>query len=155
MTPVEHVVVAVAARAVVSSANGSNSGARLEHRERGGRHVVAGERGQVRRLLVGVAPQRRARWRRRAGRERGDREAHVAVGERLGGEHGRDRRALADRAAELLGDAEHREPELARLAEQLVGARARGVGVGAAGPQPLGGELAERLARASAARRSG
>ena len=80
---------------------------RLEHRQRGGGDVLAGERRQVGRLLVGVAPEAE-----RGGdggrREGGDGEAHVAVGERLGDQHGGDGRALLDHAAELLGHAEHR-----------------------------------------------
>ncbi len=70
--------------------------ARLEQRERRGGHVLADELGQVRGLLVGVAPQAE-RGRDAGGRQARDRDPHVALGERLGHQHGGDGRALGRR----------------------------------------------------------
>ena len=70
----------------------------------------------------------------------------IAVGERLGQQHAGDGAALGHHAAELLGDPERREPELAGFVEQLGRGRARRVGVRGRGAHLLGGERADRLA---------
>ncbi len=69
------------------------------------RHVVADERGQVGGLLLGVAPQHE-RVRDGGGGQAGDREAHVAVGERLGDQRAGGDGPLAAHPAERLGHAE-------------------------------------------------
>src|SRR4029453_14764914 len=73
----------------------------LVERERGGGDVVSGERGKVGRLLLVGAPQA-DRGGDRAGGERGDRQPHVAAGERLRDERPGHRRALLGDAAEGL-----------------------------------------------------
>ena len=86
---------------------------RLEDRQRRGGHVLAGEGGQVGRLLVGAAPVA-DRGRDGAGRERRVGDPEVAVGERLADQDAGHRGLLVHDAAELLGDAEHVDAELRR-----------------------------------------
>ena len=90
---------------------------------------LADELRQVGRLLVGIAPQtQRGRDRRR--RQARDGDSHVALGERFAHQHGRRRRSLLHGAAELLGHADHRQPQLVGLGQQLERRCARVVGPG-------------------------
>ena len=78
---VEHPVAAVAARLRLQLQRVEER-PRLEDRQRRRRHVLAGEGGQVGRLLLGRAPEA-DRGGDRAGGERRVGDPHVAVGERL------------------------------------------------------------------------
>ena len=89
-----------------------------------------------------ASPQSAERGRDAGGREDRGGQAHVAVGERLGDQHGGDGGALADGAAELLRHAEHRQAELGGLGEQLGGRLAVGVGLLRGRPQLPRAELA-------------
>ena len=71
----------------------------------------------------------------------------VAVGERLGDEDAGDGGLLGHDAAELLGDAEHADPELERLRKQLGGRGAGVVGGERGGAELLGGEGGGGLAQ--------
>ena len=89
-------------------------GPRLEDRQRRGGDVLAGEGGQVGRLLLGGAPVA-DRGRDGAGGERRVGDPEVAVGEGLADQDAGHGRLLLHDAAELLGDAEHVDAELSRL----------------------------------------
>ena len=96
-------------------------------------------------LLVRVAPEAE-RGTDSGGSEQREGETHVALGERLGDQGRGDGAAFGEGAAELLGDAEHRDPELSRLGDQLGRRRAVRVRLLGDGPQLGGGEVADRLA---------
>jgi hypothetical protein len=91
---------------------------RLDDRQRGGRHVLAGEGRQVRRLLRLVAPQRDRRA-DRGRRETRDRLTHVAVRHRLGHQYAGHRRPLGDDPAQLLGYLDQAQPELGGPTQHL------------------------------------
>ena len=118
---------------------------RLEHGDRGRRHVVADERRQVGRLLLLVAPQHQRVA--HAGRgQAGDGQAHVAVCERLGDQDAGGGRALGPHAAQALGDADQGDAELGhRALDDLRRRLARVVGRRGGRAQLLGGELAGRV----------
>ena len=118
----------------------------LHQRQRGRRDVVADERRQVGGLLLGVAPQADGR-RDRGGGQAGGGDAHVTLGQRLAHQHRRGGRALLHGAAQLLGDADHGQPQLVGLGEQLGRRGAGGVGVQRGGAQALGAELADRVSQ--------
>ncbi len=116
----------------------------LLQRECGGGHVLPGERGQVGRLLVGVAVADEDVAHRRRG-EHGHGQPEVAVGERLRHQDVRDGRAFAADAADLLRDAHHGQAQFGRAGEQAVRGSERVVGLGRRGPQLFGGELRDGL----------
>src|SRR6202042_256476 len=103
------------------------------------RYVLAGEGGQVGRLLLGRAPEA-DRGRDRAGGEGGVGDPHVAVGECLADQRRGRRRPLFHHAAELGGDAEHRDSELGRLGEDLRRRLALVIGGFGRGADLVGGE---------------
>ncbi len=114
---VEHPVVAVAPRRRLQLQRVEQR-PRLEDRQRRRGDVLAGEGGQVGRLLLGRAPEP-DRGGDRAGGEGRVGDPHVAVGERLADQHAGRRRAFFHHPAELGRDAEHRDAELGRLGEDL------------------------------------
>ena len=101
---------------------------------------IAGERRQVRRLLLVGAPQRE-RGGDRAGGQGGDGDAEVALGERLGDEGAGHRGALVGESAERLRDAEDREADLVAGVQHLGRRGAGRVGLGGGGAHDLGGQL--------------
>ena len=138
---VEHEAVTGAGRGGRELA-GVEERARLRQRQRRGGDVVLGlgEGRQVGRLLLLGAPQRQRRA-DRGRRQHRDRQAHVALGQRLGHQGPGDGRALGGDAAEVLGDAEDRQADLVGRGQQLLRCLAGLVGVGRGGSYDLGGEL--------------
>ena len=129
---------------MVCSANGSNSarGSLITTAACG--HLLAGEGGQVGLLLRVGAPLGQGDG-DAARREDRQRQAHVAVRERLGDKGVGDRAALAGGAVEFLGDIDQGDAEFGGALEQIGGRRGGGVGVVGGGTQDLGRELAHRL----------
>ena len=75
------------------------------------------------------------------------RNPEVALGQRLAHQHRGDRRALLERASELLRHAHHRQSELVGLGQQLLGCAAAGVGLLSDGTHLLQREVAHGLAQ--------
>ena len=117
---------------------------RLGERERRGRDVVAGEGREVGLLLLVGAPGG-DRGGDGARGEVGDGQPEVALGQRLGHQRAGHHRALLGDAAERLGHAEQRQPDLVRGLEHLVGGGAGDVRVGGGRAQHLGGELGDHV----------
>ena len=117
---------------------------RLGEGERRGGGFVAGERRQVRRLLL-VGPPQRERGGDRAVRQGGDGDAEVTLREGLGDEGAGHRGALVGETAECLGDTEDREADLVAGLQHLGRRGAGGVRVGGRGADHLGGQLGHRV----------
>ena len=75
----------------------------------------------------------------------GDRQPQVAVRQRLGDQRAGHRGALLGDAAELLGHAEDRQPDLEAGLEHVLGGGAGLVGVGGGRAHHLGGELGDHV----------
>ena len=95
-------------RAFVCSSNGSKSGRGSRIASAAARDVLAGEGGQVGGLLLGRRPRGRSRWRRPPGASAAKAMPMSPWASASPIRHGGHRRPLVDRAAELLGHAEHR-----------------------------------------------
>ena len=120
---VEDVAVAVAGGGG-RGASASNSGRGSVSASAAAGTLVAGEGREVGRLLLVGAPQRRARWRPRRGRASATASPRSPLRERLGHQRAGHRRALLGDAAERLGHAEDRQPDLEARLEHACG-RAR------------------------------
>ena len=153
LDPVEHQVVAVAARGGRRPQHVEEH-ARLHQGQGGGGHVVAGELRQVGLLLLVAAPQPERR-RDRARGQGGHGEAEVPVRERLGDQGAGHGRALLGDATEGLGDPEDRQPDLHRGLQHRLGGRAGVVRLGRGGAHHLGGEPGDHVDEHAARPRSG